>query len=369
MAHAGIPSSSATSPHVVSFRSLSDLACANVGGRVLSVTDEFFAPASDLLKPEAPLFVLGKFTEQGKWMDGWESRRKRVSGYDHCIIALGTPGTIAGFTVDTSYFVGNFPESCSIEGAALQSDAEVAQAAWTELIPKSQLSGGTANYFGIGSSNTTRYTHIRFNIFPDGGVARLRVHGQVLPDWSGLVAEAKQSRTDAEKAAGAPLGLVDVASVLNGAKVITSNDAFFGSHSNLILPGRAKTMGDGWETRRKRILPGFDWIIVELGHAAKIKHVEVDTNWFKGNFPDSALIEGCCIPKEKAQYLQPMDWHRPNDFQFVEILPQVKLQASHQHYFGEQSLTRTDAVVTHIRMKIFPDGGISRLRMWGEVQL
>lgn len=381
MAHASIPSSSATSPGIVSFKSLPDLACSNVGGKVLSCTDDFFAEKENLIKPEAPIFIVGKFTENGKWMDGWESRRKRVAGYDHCVLALGLPGRIEGFTVDTSFFVGNFPESASLEAAALKdSSAEsLAAAKWTTLVPVSGLQGGTANYFAS-ADRTTRYTHVRFNIFPDGGVARLRVYGHVMPDWAALVAASSSPSVSSALSAAVssapsiPSGLVDVASVVNGAQVVTSNDSFFGSHSNLILPGRAPTMGDGWETRRKRILPGHDWIIVSLGRAARIKFVEVDTNHFKGNYPDSASIEAVYIDPstEAGPPLQPFDFHRPNarlDGKFVEILPQTKMQPSHQHYFAENQLTNTDKLVTHIRMKIFPDGGISRLRMYGEVQL
>lgn len=201
-------------------------------------------------------------------MDGWESRRKRVAGNDYCIIELGMPGRIEGFTVDTSYFVGNFPESCALEGAALKDSSveSLAAASWTTLVPVSGLSGGTANYFPC-QDMKTRYTHIRFTIIPDGGVARLRVHGHVMPDFPALVAASNNA--------------VDVACVINGGQVITSNDAFFGSHSNLILPERAPTMGDGWETRRKRVLPGHDWIIVKLGAPTRVRRIEVDTNHFK----------------------------------------------------------------------------------------
>jgi len=365
MAHQSIPSSSATSPGVVGFRALPDLACANVGGKVLQCTDDFFAEKENLIKPEAPVFIVGKFTDNGKWMDGWESRRKRVAGHDWAILALGTPGTVSGVVVDTSYFVGNFPESCSLEAATLadgEADpAALEKAVWTPLIPQSTLAGGTANYLPS-EDIKTRVTHIRFHIYPDGGVARLRVHGTPLPNWKALSASAQG-------------GLIDVASALHGASVVTSNDAFFGAHSNLILPGRAATMGDGWETRRKRILPGHDWIVVKLGRAARIQRVEVDTNHFKGNFPDSALVEAVYLDPSSpdVQRMQPMDFHRPHPLlapeRFVTLVEQTKLHASEQRYFEKDQLKNTDKLVTHIRMKIFPDGGISRLRMWGAIEL
>jgi len=391
MAHSTIPSSSATSPGVVGFRSLPDLACSNVGGRVLSCTDEFFAEASNMTAPTTPVFVVGKFTDNGKWMDGWESRRKRTPGHDHAVIQLGLPGKIEGVNVDTSYFVGNFPEAASIEACSLEvgagevaTEEQLRSAEWSELVPVSTLAGGTANYLlASGPARNMRVTHIRFHIYPDGGVARLRVHGTAMPNWAALVEASKKSPL---KAVGTnrpiPAGLVDVACVTNGAQVITCNDAFFGSHSNLLLPDRAPTMGDGWETRRKRVLPGHDWIIIKLGRAAAIKLIEIDTNHFKGNYPDSASIEVAYLDEEKnaSHRLTAGDWHRPHEqVEWLELLPQTKMEAHAQRYFGAKGsegdadpaakLHHTDRVVTHVRMKIYPDGGVSRLRMWGEVQL
>jgi len=166
------------------FRDLVDLAGARLGGSVLYATDDFFAPKENLLKPDKPVWKEHEYTDRGKWMDGWESRRKRVPGHDFAVIRLGLPGVLRGVVVDTSYFRGNYPESCSIEACALppESDLDALLAAeWIEVLPRAALKGDSENEFPIGAPYAV--THLRFNIFPDGGVARLRVHGEVVPDW------------------------------------------------------------------------------------------------------------------------------------------------------------------------------------------
>ena len=67
------------------FTELIDLASEKLGGAVLVANDEFFAPKENLLKPDAPVFIEGKYTDLGKWMDGWETRRRRTPGFDWCI--------------------------------------------------------------------------------------------------------------------------------------------------------------------------------------------------------------------------------------------------------------------------------------------
>ena len=325
----------------VPFTECLDLASEKVGGKALAANDDFFAPKENLLKASAPVFIPDKYTENGKWMDGWESRRKRIPGHDWCVIQLGLPGTIRGVNVDTSHFTGNFPEYCSVE--ACETDADPLKSSWTEVLGKSKLQGGSHNLFAISSSK--RWTHLRLNIFPDGGVARLRVHGEVKPDWNRVV------KVD---------GLVDLAGAANGGQVVTCNDMFFGQKDNLILPGRAPHMGDGWETRRRRG-PGFDWIIVQLGAPGKIRRIEVDTNHFKGNFPDSCSIEGCTISGKTPLA---SDFRDNTSIAWKELLPHMKLQAHHQHLFDGE-LKHTTESFTHVRLNIFPDGGVSRLRVLG----
>src|SRR5207247_1745477 len=261
------------------FTELIDLASERLGGAVLFANDEFFAPKENLLKPSVPVFIEGKYTDLGKWMDGWETRRRRSPGFDWCIIRLGLPGIIRGVVVDTSYFKGNYPEHCSLEGCTktgnpgveeLTSDANP----WTDLLPQVPLKGDSQNPFPI--DNEQRFTHLRFKIYPDGGVARLRVYGEVRPDHEQLIRGG---------------GEIDLAAIENGGLVLSCSDMFFGHRHNLIMPGRAVNMSDGWETKRRRG-PGFDWVIIKLGTAGTIRRLEVDTSYFKGNFPESCSLEG-----------------------------------------------------------------------------
>lgn len=238
------------------FTELVDLASEKLGGAVLVANDEFFAPKENLLKPAAPIFIEGKYTDLGKWMDGWETRRRRTPGYDWCIIRLGLPGKIRGVVVDTSFFRGNYPEHCSLEACTLEGlptveDLTSEAIAWTQLLPQLPLAGDTQNPFAIESEQ--RFTHLRFKIYPDGGVARLRVYGEVVPDWDRL------------RRIG---GDIDLAAVENGGLVLACSDMFFGHRHNLIMPGRAANMSDGWETKRRRG-PGHDWTIIRLGRLGK----------------------------------------------------------------------------------------------------
>ena len=334
-------------PGRVPFIELIDLASAKVGGKTLYTNDDFFASMDNLLNPDAPIFIPGKYTDNGKWMDGWESRRKRVPGYDHCILKLGLPGQISGVNVDTSFFVGNYPEYASIDACEMPENSSVEalqKASWKNILVKSPLNGGTQNYFSIADSS--RFTHLRLNIFPDGGVARLRVHGVVKP------------------AAEKLKGTIDVVAAENGGVVVTCNDHFFGAKDHLIYPGRAQHMGEGWETRRKRG-PGFDWIIVKLAGMSKIKKIEVDTNHFKGNYPDRCSIEAISL---KDEVMLACDFRDRKDLVWTEILPQMKLQAHTQHWFEKE--LNSSAVAqsyNYIKLNIFPDGGVSRLRIFGDL--
>jgi allantoicase len=321
-----------------------DLAAERLGGRVLAANDEFFAPKENLLKAAAPVWIADKYTDLGKWMDGWETRRRRTPGYDWCIVKLGLPGVIHGAVVDTAYFKGNFPEQCELEACALDGDPSLARlddhaTKWFSLLPKSPLAGDSKNPFPISPSN--RITHLRFKIYPDGGVARLRVHGEVVPDWQAL------SRAGGE---------IDLAAVDHGGWVIVSSDMFFGSRNNLIQPGRSTGMHDGWETRRRRG-PGHDWCIVRLGAPGSVTRVEVDTSYFKGNFPESCSLEVCAAPRGLV------DPDALGDLPWKEILTRTKLQADSRHVYEKELLDSGE--VTHARFHIYPDGGVARLRIFG----
>ena len=324
------------------FTELIDLGSEKLGGAVLFANDEFFAPKENLLKPSAPVFIEGKYTDLGKWMDGWETRRRRTPGYDWCIIRLGLPGIVRGALVDTSHFKGNYPEHCSIEGCAVDGQPQIDEltsesVSWSELLPQSVLKGDFQNPFSISANQ--RVTHVRFKIYPDGGVARLRIHGEVVPDW------AKLERRGGE---------IDLAAVENGGRVLSCSDMFFGHRHNLIMPGRAANMSDGWETKRRRG-PGHDWVIIRLGRRGRIRRLEVDTSYFKGNFPDSFSIEACDAAPSSEDL---SEW--------TPVLPRTKLQAHTRHLFEDELLDA--GVVSHVRLNIFPDGGVSRLRVYGTLE-
>ncbi len=315
------------------FRDLVDLASERLGGTVVYANDEFFAEKENLVRAAKPIWKEHEYTDRGKWMDGWESRRRRTPGHDFALLRLGAPGVVHGVVIDTSYFRGNYPDAASIEGASMPAEASVEEllaAEWQPVLPESKLQGDSENAFEV--KKPYAFTHLRFNIFPDGGVARLRVYGEVVPDW--------------HRAGG--LGReVDLAAIENGGQVLTCSDMFFGPKHNLIMPGRALNMSDGWETRRRRG-PGHDWVIVKLATEGNVARVEIDTNHFKGNYPDTASLEGSSDEKS-----------------WSELLPRTKLQAHTRHFFVDELGAR--GPFTHVRLNVFPDGGVSRLRVWGTV--
>jgi allantoicase len=320
-----------------------DLASARVGGAALFANDEFFAPKENLLMAGRGIFVPDKYTDRGKWMDGWETRRRRTPGNDWCIIRLGLPGIIASVDIDTNHFLGNHPPQASMDAISLEGeitrDAASADApGWAAILAKSPLNPGSQNCFDISDRN--RWTHVRLNIFPDGGVARLRVYGTVMPDWRKFM----------------PGELVDLAAIENGGVALSCSDMFFSPMNNLIMPGRSANMGDGWETKRRRG-PGYDWIVLKLGRPGVLRKIEVDTNHFKGNYPDTCSIEGCYAPEASPAAI--IDAGMP----WKEILSRTKLQADTRHFF-ETELKEVGSM-THVRLNIYPDGGVSRLRIWG----
>jgi allantoicase len=313
------------------FPKLIDLAAARTGGAVVEANDEFFAPKENLLKAGKAVWIADKYTARGKWMDGWETRRRRTPGYDWCVVKLGLRGIVRGVNIDTSYFTGNFPAQASLDGRD-------GSGAWIEILPKTDLKGGGDNLFSI--SEAKPLTSVRLNIYPDGGVARLRVYGRVVPDWK------KKSKS----------AIIDLVAVENGGLPLLSSDEFYSHPQNLIMPGRALNMGDGWETKRRRG-PGNDWTILKLGAPGIISKIEVDTNHFNGNYPDSCLLEGVHMPTAT-----PERFADPN-IPWTTLLPQSKLGPSKRHFFGKQ--IKRHGSMTHVRLSIFPDGGISRLRLWG----
>ena len=322
------------------FAKLTDLASERLGGKAILCSDDFFAEKENLLKPGRGIFIADKYTDRGKWMDGWESRRKRVSGHDWCIIQLATSGKIHGVDIDTNHFLGNHPPFASLEAANI-SDTNIIDFGtiqWTEILSRSSLNPGSQHFFEIADDNI--YTHLKLHIYPDGGVARLKVYGEVFKDWNKVSADE----------------IIDLAATANGAKSVLCNDMFFSHMDNLIMPGRGVNMGDGWETKRNRTPNNKDWVIVRLAHEGSIKKALIDTCRFKGNYPDSCMIEGCTAPIGTDFATTNIAWQT--------ILSQQQLQADHEHFF-EKEIINADKNFIHVRLTIFPDGGISRMRLWG----
>jgi allantoicase len=318
------------------FLDLPDLACEAVGGAAIDTNDDFFAAKENLLRAHPAEWREHDYTDRGKWMDGWESRRRRPADavghpsregdHDWCIVRLGMPGRIRGVVVDTAFFRGNFPEACALSACEIDDPLDLralAAASWTEIVALSPLGGDRKNTFAV--TLDRRFTHVRLDIFPDGGVARLRVHGEVVPRWSELCATG---------------GLVDLAALDHGGLVTECSDMFFGSRNNLIKPGPSRSMADGWETRRRRG-PGNDWALIRLATAGTIERLDIDTTHFKGNAPARCTVEG-------------------DDGRLLLATP---LQPHTRHVFARE--LRRIGAVSRLKLSVFPCGGIARLRAWG----
>jgi allantoicase len=310
-----------------------DLASRAFGGGVAAVNDEFFAAADHLLTPSRPVHAPRTFDHRGQVYDGWETRRRREPGHDWAIIRLGAPGIIRAIDIDTSFFTGNYPPYASVDGCSLPGYPDATQlkkATWTPLVYRTALAGDTQNLFTV--DNPKRFTHVRLTIYPDGGVARLRVHGEVVPDLD-LLPE-----------------VFDVAAAEHGARVTGCSNMFYGHPGNMLMPGLAQSMGDGWETSRRRD-DGNDWVIVQLAAPAVLALADLDTRHFKGNAPGRASLRG--IDTRSGSADDPTDW-----FDLLEPMP---LAPDTPHRFRVSA----EQAVTHVRLDIFPDGGMARLRLHG----
>ncbi len=329
-------------PEEFGFERYCDLVAERLGGEVVAFNDEFFAPAANLLKPGPPVFDPDRYTDRGKWMDGWETRRRREAGHDWCVVRLGAAGEPRGVTIDTTHFRGNHParaslEACSAEQRSTDQPEWIEHADWTTVLGEVDLEPNTPNPFELGE--TERCTHVRLNIYPDGGVARLRVHGLIRPEWERIAGE------------------VDLAAALCGGRVIDCSDAFFSQPGNLLLPGKSTGMFDGWETRRRRG-PGRDWVVVRLGRRGMISTVQVDTHYFKGNYPAACSVEALDVETDVDELDVP-------DGEWAELLPRTALEADRGHRFEPPTIVPHTA--THLRLNIYPDGGVARFRAYGEL--
>ena len=314
-----------------------NLASAGLGARAVSASDAFFAPLSRMLEDAPAVFHPDRYDDNGKWMDGWETRRRRNGGHDHAVIALAAPGRLMGFDVDTAHFTGNYPPACRIEAALVDGDPDEARL-WHEILPMQPLGPSAHHYFACADDGV--WSHLRLHIYPDGGVARLRAYGRPV-----LQGEAT--------------GELDLASALNGGRVLAFSNAHYGAYQRLLAPGRGRDMGDGWETRRRRE-PGNDWLIVELGARGRIGRAVIDTCHYKGNYPDGASLQAADL----ADFTGGLDQAVVTSAMFWPVLLERRpLTADAIHELGSELLDV--GPVTHVRLNIYPDGGVSRLRLFG----
>lgn len=307
---------------------LPDLASRRLGGAVLAASDEFFAEPENLIRPEVPEFRPHTFTNKGQEYDGWETRRSRRRPADHdwVVLRLGVPGIVRAVVVDTAFFAGNFPPFASVEGCGVEGYPDPIELDdWEPIVPRAALAGDTENVFTVDSDR--RYTHLRLRIYPDGGVARLRAHGTPVPDPRWLV--------------GMPF---DLAALVNGATVVDCSDWFYSPPNNMLQPGESRFMSDGWETARRRD-DSHDWAVIRLAAPGVPTVLEIDTTHYKGNAPDEVAVSGA---------LDNLSAWRP-------LLPLTRIQPDTPHRFR----ITADAPVTHLRLDVFPDGGIARFRVWG----
>lgn len=308
------------------FEAWINLADPRLGARVTFATDEFFAAKERVIQRHEPVFIPEKYDDHGKWMDGWESRRKRTPGHDYCDIELGMAGHLHGVDIDTRHFTGNYPPEASLQG-------RTADGEWIPLLSRVGLEGDAHNYFPLSESQAI-YA-VRLHIYPDGGVARLRLYGQA--------------------AARPGSGVVDLLAVENGGRAIACNDRHYGSPDNLIAPGEAVNMGDGWETRRRRT-PGHDWAVLAFAAPGVVERLQINTIHFKGNYPDRCSVEAALV---EADVITPGTLE---DARWFELLEESRLEAN-----GEHAFEVSGQPCNVLRINIFPDGGISRFRAYGKV--
>ena len=310
---------------------------------MLSFSDEWFAEASNLLTPTAPIRQPGKMVYSGAWYDGWETRRHNTAPFDYVVIRLGVAsGTVEGVEVDTAFFSGNHAPAISVEGVFSSSDEEVVgwkgdKGKWEPILSIQEC--GPSQRFGwkLKVPTTKAYTHVRLNMYPDGGIARFRLFGHAVPVFP----------ADKE-------GIFDLAAAQNGGVAVSCSDQHFGVISNLILPGRGKDMGDGWETSRSRGKDHVDWAIIRLGAPGLIQNLLVDTAFFRGNFPQKVKIEA-------------MDWKGEGEpgwlaDGWIEIVGPSKCGPDKEHEFVPFV---KDRPFTHVKLVMIPDGGVKRIRVFG----
>jgi allantoicase len=339
-----------------------DFACSNLGGEVLYASNQDFARARNLIKPHRGIFDPDAFTVVGKEMDGWETSRHaemKRGGSDFCIIKLAAECEVFGVDMDTLHFTGNFVEEAKVEALLTHADQPwfnmTDDALWTEVVPRTKLVSGTPEDGGhnmVTAAKPVRATHVRLSVYPDGGIARLRVFAR----GCGL------SKTD-EKEFNPPLSVTKLSCAKNGAHVIACSNAFYSHPNNLLKPFEAPNMGDGWETKRIRGYKGDnfkevnDWVVVRLcGNGALVSAVEVDTNWFVYNYPYHVSLQAC----------DSQDDTPGADVKWVDLVAPMPGKPNAKLVFrGDDIKVAADQRVTHVRLTIYPCGGVSRLNVYG----
>ena len=317
------------------FTEYPDLASRDLAGSVISANDELFAPRQNLIMPHKATHAIEDFGHTGKVYDGWETRRRREPGFDWAVIRLGVPGIVHGVVVDTAFFKGNYPPHISVEATSVEGypDTDVLETVpWITLVAKTDCQGDTENHYEV--HDHRRWTHIRLNIFPDGGVARFRVHGEVVVDPRFLTTT------------------VDLLAQENGGRLLDTSDAFYSTPANLILSNRARIMGEGWENARRRG-DGNDWALFRLGARGVPTMVEVDTSYFIGNAPGRVRVS--VADETKGSLDDKGSWR--------DIVPKTRSLVDTRHRF----LVDERREATHLRLDVYPDGGLARLRCYGEL--
>ena len=266
-----------------------NLASARLGAQATACSDDFFADKARLIQDTAPVFLPDRYDDHGKWMDGWESRRRRSIGHDWCVIKLAVPGRLQRFDVDTTHFTGNYPPGARIEGAGTDTCPEPDSSAWRALTPMLALTGDNRHHADCLDGDTV-YRWIRLVIYPDGGVARLRAWGQPHIDIGA-----------SDRA--------ELSALIHGGRIVGYSDAHFGNVEAVLTAGRGADMGDGWETARRRV-PGNEWLVIALGAAGVIDEIEIDTAHFKGNYPAGVSVQ---LPTVII-HRHPEFWDRPDEF-------------------------------------------------------
>jgi allantoicase len=315
------------------FTSWPDLASRALYGSVCAANDELFAERENLIKPGPVAHTAGEFGNKGKTYDGWETRRRREPGVDWAIVRLGAAGIVHGVVVDTAFFRGNYPPEISVEATSVEgypSVEELLAMPWETIVVRSPALGDTQNPYAV--SDSRRWTHVRLTIYPDGGVARFRVHGEVVPDPRFLT------------------GTLDLVALENGGRLVACSDAFYSTPQNIIQPGRARVMGEGWENARRRG-PGNDWATFRLAAPGVVQHVEVDTSYFVGNAPGWVSLSTAADESVDESTV------------WTPILERTAVQPDTRHRYLVSSAGPDPA--THVRLDVYPDGGLSRLRVHG----